>query len=119
MSTVHGIILQSVAPGVAEEFRTDPRVAALIEPAVWIDANEEMCVAQIIERLEALAALSPFELVEGPGVAAPGREDRPILIVVVNHAGNPPDAQTYYVPDPRKEPTSWPWTNSLDDGEEE
>jgi hypothetical protein len=118
MSGIHGIILEIVAPRVAEDFRTDPRVAALIEPAVWIDADEEKCAATILERLEAVAALSGFETAEGPGVAAPPSEDHPILIVVVNHAGDPPDAQTYNVPDPRKVPTSWPWTNSLDKDDE-
>jgi hypothetical protein len=55
----------------------------------------------------------------GPAISSLSPGDGPATrIVVVNHAGGPPDARTYKVPDPRKVPTSWPWANSLDDDDE-
>lgn len=115
MSEVHRFVLLQAAREVAELFGSDPGVAALIDPAVWIDANEDGYAATIIERLEVVDALSGFPLAEGPGVAQRPPDDSPITVVVVHHFGSPPSARIYNVPDPRKEPGSWPWTGPDDD----
>jgi hypothetical protein len=114
MPDIYTIMLLDVAPKVAERFRADPKVAELVQPAVWIDANEEGCAAVIIERLEVIEALAPYESTNGRGVADPASEEAPITVVVVHHTGNPPGAQTFNVPDPRKHPDRWPWMGDVD-----
>jgi hypothetical protein len=106
-------MLRSVASKVAEQFRTDPKVAEMIQPAVWIDADEEGCVAAILERLEAIEALSPFQPVGGQPLAIP-KEEAPITIVVVDHRRDREGARTFNVPDPRQHPDHWPWTGDDD-----
>jgi hypothetical protein len=118
MASVHGIMLENVAPKIADQFRTDPKVATLIEPAVWINAIEEGCAAVIIERLEAIEAMSKCEPAEGPGVATPPPPGHPILAVVVDRRAVGTEARTFYVADPRLHPDEWPWTGSADDDEE-
>jgi hypothetical protein len=119
MSDVHRIMLLDAGPAIAEQFRTDPGVASLIDPAVWMDTDAEGYAAVIIERLEVVESLSPFSVAEGAGVAAPPPPERPITVVVVDHSSKPPSAVTYNVADPRKEPTSWPWMGPGDDDDEE
>ena len=110
MPSVYGLQLEVVARGVAERFRADPGVAALTEPAVWVEASEGGIVATIIERSRAVEALSVLDAEHGPGVATSPPKDRPVLVVVVDRRFG--GAQTFIVADPSEQPSSWPWAGS-------
>jgi hypothetical protein len=104
---IHSILLMDVAPKVAEMLRTNPRVADLIDPAVYVEAADDRHVNyRVVERLQLIEALSGFESEDGEPL---GTDDQgmvaPIAVLVVNKNG----MTTYAVPDPRTEPASWPW----------
>jgi hypothetical protein len=96
---------------VAHALRTDPKVAELIEPAVLISANEEGCVASVVERLQVVEMLAGKEPTEGPPVTAPSPEDKPILAALLYKG----QVACWRLPDPRISPESWPWTGPEDD----
>ena len=62
MSTDHMLILLDVATRVAERVCTDPLVAALLEPAVCIAADDEGCNATFVERLEVIGLMNEFHV---------------------------------------------------------
>src|SRR5438045_3547218 len=111
MSDIHAIMLLDVAPKVAEMFRTDPRVADLLDPAVLVDANEEGCVATVVERLQLTELMSGAELASGRPMQDPSPDNAPIAVLVMDENG----ATAYRVPDPRTHPNHWPWIGDPED----
>ncbi len=112
MGDDHAATLLDIAPEIARQFRIDPRIAALIDPAVRIDADEEGFVATIIERLEIVGLLAAFETEKVPGFTAPSPEGKSILIVLADARAPGTGVSMFNLPDPRTEPTSWPWSGS-------
>ena len=114
MIDARAIMLFSVAPDVADMFRSDPKVADLLDPAVYISADEEGVLASVVERLQLT------ELISGQNQAGPNPiwdeapEGAPIAVLVKDENG----ATVYSVPDPRTAPDLWPWMGIEDEEDE-
>jgi hypothetical protein len=104
-------MLLAVAPKVAEMFRSDPKIADLLDPAVYIAADGDGVIASFVERLELV------ELVPGPRssdrkpIWAKSPEEAPIAILVKDKC----DVAVYRVADPRTCPDQWPWMGLEED----
>jgi hypothetical protein len=105
MPGVHAIMLLSAAPGVAEMFRTDPRVAALVNPAVYIAADVNGVIASVIERLQITELISGPVSADWTQILGETPEDAPIVVLVSDESG----MAVYRVPDPRNDRELWPW----------
>jgi hypothetical protein len=115
MPSVHAIMLLDVAPKIAEKFKTDPSVAEFLDPAVLVNADEDGCVASIVERLQLTEMMSAAELTSGEPVGHESPDGAPIAVLVMDKSG----ATVYRVPDPRMDPQCWPWMGLEDDEDED
>jgi hypothetical protein len=110
MPTDRAIVLVDAAIRVAKWLRTDPMVAELLDPAVFIAADDEHCYATLIERLELIGMMSEIETAAGEPL-----DDLPdgagIAVLVADKSG----ATIYIVPDPRTHPWLWPWMGPEED----
>jgi hypothetical protein len=113
MPDVHAIMLLSVAPRVAETFRTDPKVAAFLAPAVYIAADEDGVIASVIERLQLTELISGLDSTDWTPTLREAPEDAPIVVLVSDESG----MAVYRVPDPRNDLERWPWMGlEVDEG---
>jgi hypothetical protein len=110
MSTDHTIILLDVATRVAERVCTDPLVAALLEPAVCIAADDEGCNATFVERLEVIGLMNEFHTKQGESVAQTSVGPT-FAVLIADKSG----ATIYTLPDPRIYPQLWPWMQTEND----
>jgi hypothetical protein len=111
MLGVHAIMLLTVAPSVAEMFRTDPKIADLLDPAVYIAADGGGVIASVVERLELTNLISSLQPKNGMPIWDKFPVDAPIAVLVIDRSS----AAVYSVPDPRSDPALWPWTGLGDD----
>jgi hypothetical protein len=111
MSSVHAIMLLSAAPKVAEMFRTDPKVAALLDPAVYIAADEDGLIASVVERLQLAELISGLDSAAWMPTSGESPTDAPIAVFVRDESST----TVYRVPDPRNDPELWPWMGLEDD----
>ncbi len=105
MPRLHAIVLRDIAPLVAEAFRTDPEVAELLDPAVFVGADEEDCAAAVVERIQLAEVMSGVEIIEEKSAGEDSLERGPIAVLVMDKTS----ATFYRVPDPRTDPELWPW----------
>jgi hypothetical protein len=113
MSSVHAIMLLSAAPKVAEMFRIDPKVAALLDPAVYIAANEDGLIASVVKRLQLAELISGPVSADWTQILGETPEDAPIVVLVSDESG----MAVYRVPDPRNDRELWPWMGlEVDEG---
>jgi hypothetical protein len=108
MPRLHSTVLLDIALEVAEAFRTDPAVAELLDPAVFIGADEDDCAAAVVERLQLAEVMSGMEITQGSGMRDQTSNRAPIAVLVMDQTS----ATIYSVPDPRTDPELWPWTAS-------
>ena len=109
MSTDRTTVLVDLATRVAARLRNDPMVSELLDPAVFIAADDDGCDATLVERLELIGLMSELELVASePSEEVP--DDSAIAVLVADRSG----ATVYLVPDPRTHPCLWPWTGPSD-----
>jgi hypothetical protein len=113
MPGVHAIMLLSAAPSVAAMFRTDPRVAALLNPAVYLAADVDGVIASVIERLQITELISRPVSDDWTQILGETPEDAPIVVLVSDESG----MTVYRVPDPRNDLELWPWMGlEVDEG---
>ncbi len=105
MPDIHAVMIFDIAPEVAEMFRTDPKIAGLLEPAVLVEVNGDECVASVVERSELAEILSAATLDEGTSFQDVPHGDGLMSVLVVDDKS----ASHYRVPDPRIHPNRWPW----------
>jgi hypothetical protein len=105
MPGVHAILLLTAARDVAEMFHNDPKVADLLDPAVYIAADGDGVIASIVERLQLTELVAGLE----PTARKPIWDESPpgasIAVLVKDDGGS----EIYRVPDPRTNPDAWPW----------
>ena len=111
MIGAHAIMLLSVAPDVAEMFRSDPKVADLLDPAVYISADEDGVLASVVERLQLTELISGLNQAELNPIWDEAPEGTAIAVLVTDENG----ATVYRVPDPRTDPNLWPWIGLEDE----
>jgi hypothetical protein len=111
MSGVHAIMLLSAAPKVEEMFRRDPRVAALLDPAVYIAADGEGVIASVVERSQLTELITGLEPIDRKPIWDESLEGAPIAVLVRDESST----TVYRVPDPRNDPEQWPWMGLPDD----
>ena len=104
-------MLLLAAPKVAEMFRTDPKVAELLDPAVYIGADEEGVIASIVERLKLMEPTLGMESTVRKAILENSPKGALIAVLVIDESG----ASAFHVPDPRSEPEQWPWMGLEDD----
>jgi hypothetical protein len=104
-------MLLSAAPKVAEMFRTNPRVAALLDPAVYIAADGEGVIASVVERLQLAELMSGLDSADWMPIWDESLEGAPIAVLVRDQSST----TVYRVPDPRNDPEQWPWMGLPDD----
>lgn len=106
------ILLVEAATEIAVKFRTDPKVAALIDPAVFIYTDEQgHVIYRVIEHLQLIEVMSPIEAADGRRFVDKSREIGIIAVLVTDENGT----ATYSLPDPRAHPNAWPWLGLEDD----
>ncbi len=105
MQRAHSLVLLDIAPRVAETFRTDPEVADLLEPAVFVGVAEDECAAAVVERIQLTEVMSGVEFLETIPLGDRSSESVPIAILVMDKKS----ATFYHVADPRTDPALWPW----------
>jgi UDP-N-acetyl-D-mannosaminuronic acid transferase (WecB/TagA/CpsF family) len=105
MSEVHAIMLLCAAPKVAEMFRSDPKVADLLDPAVYIAADGEGVIASVVERLQLAKLISGLDSADWMPTSRESAEAAPIAVLVRDESS----VTVYRVPDPRNDPSRWPW----------
>ncbi len=110
MARLHATVLREIAPQLAEAFRTDPEVAALFDPAVFIGSDEDDCAAAVVERLQLAEVMSGVKTIEGHPIKGAASEDTPIAVLVMDKTS----ATFYQVSDPRTAPETWPWIETAD-----
>ena len=96
---------------VAVMFRTDPKVASLLDPAVYIAADGDGVIASVVERLQLTEPIFDLKPAQRSPIWDEEPEDAPIAVLVVDEDG----ASVFRVPDPRICPDQWPWTGLGDD----
>jgi hypothetical protein len=107
MSTEHKCMLLDVATRVAERLRSDPRVTNFLDPAICIAAYDEGCDATLIERLEVIQIMS--EIPTDRATPSEATFVGPTIAVLIADKSG---ATFYMLPDPRRYPGLWPWTQS-------
>ena len=105
MGGAHVIMLLIAAPKVAVMFRTDPKVADLLDPAVYIAADGDGVIASVVERLQLTEPIFGLKPAQRSPIWYKEPEDAPIAVLVVDEDG----ASVFRVPDPRTCPDQWPW----------
>jgi hypothetical protein len=113
MASPHSLMLLDIAPQVAETFRTDPDVAKLLDPAVFVGVDEDECAAAVVERIQLTAVMSGVDLIEANPIGDKAPERLPIAVLVMDKTR----ATMYRVADPRTDPELWPWKGIEDDKE--
>jgi hypothetical protein len=108
---VHAIMILAVAPKVAEMFRSDPKIANLLDPAIYIAADDDGVIASVVERLELLEVVSRLRSNDLKPIWEKSPEEAPIAILVTDEC----DVAVYRVADPRTCPDQWPWMGIEDD----
>jgi hypothetical protein len=108
---VHAIMLLSIAPTVAKMFRTDLRIADLLDPAVYIAADGDGLIASVVERLELIQLISELQSSDLESIWNRSPEQAPIAVLVADKS----DMVVYRVADPRAYPQQWPWMGLEDD----
>jgi hypothetical protein len=104
-------MILAVAPKVADMFRTDPKIADLLDPAVYIAADDDGVIASVVERLELLKVVSELRSNALKPIWEKTSEEAPIAILVTDEG----DVSVYRVADPRTCPDQWPWMGLKDD----
>jgi hypothetical protein len=113
MPDVHAIILLGVAPKVAEMFRTDPHVAELLDPAIYVAADADECVVTVANGSELTKLIPDWELTHAERIDDESPRGAPIMALVMDESG----VTIYRLPDPRTAPEVWPWMGLEDDEE--
>jgi hypothetical protein len=111
MASPHSLMLLDIAPQIAETFRTDPDVAKLLDPAVFVGVDEDACAAAVVERLQLMEVMSGVDLIERIPMGNNRPEKVPIAVLVMDKT----HATMYRVADPRTNPELWPWMGIEDD----
>jgi hypothetical protein len=106
-------MILAVAPKVAEMFRSDPKIADLLDPAVYIAADDDGVIASVVERLELMQIVSRLRSNDLKPIWEKSPVGAPIAILVTDDC----DAAVYRVADPRTCPDQWPWMG-LDEAED-
>ena len=88
------------APLVAEAFRTDPEVAELLDPAVFVGADEEDCAAAVVERIQLAEVMSGVQITEEESAQEDSLEGAPIAVLVMDRTS------TTFLPRSRSEDRS-------------
>jgi hypothetical protein len=112
---IWSLMLEDVGPRIVEAFRTSPKVAGLIDPAVWIYCDGESYFVDVRERLEIINHYSGTKLLGGPesAIATPLPEDTPVY-VQVDFESDGGGGMGFAVVDPRVHPEEWPWSTMPD-----
>ncbi len=103
----HTTMLLDVAARVAERLRTDPLVANLLDPAIFIAAFDDGCDATLLERLEVVHIMREIEC-DPPQPIDSTSAGPCVAVLIADKSGG----SFYTLPDPRIYPTAWPWLGS-------
>jgi hypothetical protein len=104
-------MILAVAPMLAEMFHSDPRIADLLDPAIYIAVDDDGVIASVVERLELVELVFGMRSSDGKQVWDNSREKAPIAVLVSDNR----DVAVYRVADPRTCPDQWPWMGLEDD----
>ena len=114
MPDLHATSLLKVAPEIAERFRTDPKLAAFLDPAVHVEVDNEGHVThKFVERLQLIKVMSNMESTDGRQFTNESPEGLPIAVFVIDKDKS--SATLFRAPDPRTAPKVWPWTGREND----
>jgi hypothetical protein len=105
MQTVYQIIMEDVAPKIAEMFRGDPRVTDMADPVVMVDVDDNGYKVHAFERFEVVDTMPDLVPLLAELEKKPPHDDS--IAVVVTYKG---DGLLLKVPDPRIHPDRPPWT---------
>jgi hypothetical protein len=104
-------MILAVAPMLAEMFHSDPRIADLLDPAIYIAVDDDGVIASVVERLELFEVVSRLRSNDLKPIWEKSPEEAPIAILVTDEC----DVAVYRVADPRTCPDQWPWMGIEDD----
>ena len=104
-------MLHLAAPKIAVMFRTDPKVASLLDPAVYIAADGDGVIASVVERLQLTEPIFDLKPAQRSPIWDREPVDAPIAVLVVDEDG----ASVFRAPDPRTHPDQWLWAGLGDD----
>jgi hypothetical protein len=114
MPDLHTTSLLKVAPEIAARFRSDPKLAAFLDPAVHVEVDDEGYVThKFVERLQLIKVMSNMESTDGRQFTNESPEGLPIAVFVIDKDKS--SATLFRAPDPRTAPNVWPWTGREDD----
>jgi hypothetical protein len=80
----HAIMLLSLAPRLAAMFRIDPKIADLLDPAIYIAADGDGVIASVVERLELIDLLPGFQSRDLKPIWDKFPEEAPIAVLVTD-----------------------------------
>jgi hypothetical protein len=105
MKSTHSFIILDAAPRLSTMFRTNPSVAALLEPAVYVVVRGNSYVATVVERRQCGALSRATVQTQRYPLGIRSSYASAIMVFLWDENG----PTTYKVPDPRMQPDLWPW----------